>query len=93
MISLFATGDFIRVRVTEEWYGVGRECLLVGFLLIPSQTESGTHTLYGLINGQDGNFVLVAASDFISDFVYDVDKDRFVDAHALDVPGDEVPMA
>lgn len=91
MISLFATGDFIRVRVTEDHYEIGRECLLMGFF---AKTHEDVTHLFGIVNGQDGQIAFVDANDLVSDFVYDVDKDRFVDAHALDVSGDdEVPMA
>ena len=90
MISLFATGDFIRVRVTEDHYGLGRECLLMGFF---AKTHKDMTHLFGIVNGQDGQIVFVDANDLVSDFVYDVDKDRFVDAHAEQPPDDEVPMA
>jgi len=83
MISMFATGDFIRVSV-PDWYSIGRTGLLMGFALMPSQTETGVHHLVAIVNGEDGDIALVGTEELKTDFVYDVEQDRFIDRSAKD---------
>lgn len=84
MISLFATGDFVRVSITQDWYDLGRVGLLMGYALVPSTKETGAFNLYGIVNGERGETGLVAAADMLLDFIYDVERDRFVDRSAKD---------
>jgi len=84
MISVFGTGDFIRVEIKQDWYGLGRVGLLAGFVLMPSQKETGVHHLMGIVSGQDGDIGLVAVEDMTSDHRYDAEKDRFVDISAVE---------
>lgn len=81
MISMFATGDFVRVNL-PDWYEIGRNGLLMGFALVPSREETGIHHLMCLVNGEDGEVALVAANDIKTDFIYEVEKDRFIDRSA-----------
>ena len=82
MISMFSTGDFIRVEITESWYGLGRVGMLMGFALMPSREETGAHHLVGIVSGQEGNIGIVATEHIISDHIYDAEKDYFVDKSA-----------
>lgn len=91
MISMFATGDFIRVSL-PAWYEFGGVGLLMGFALVPSQREEGVHHLMAIVNGQNGDVGLVATSDLKTDFIYDAEKDRFIDRSAQEPPDEMVDM-
>ena len=77
MISLFSTGDFIRVSLKEGPYRdtYGAVALLMGVAVVED-------TLVGMVNGSDGDIGLVSLNDIVSDFIYDVEKNRFVDRSA-----------
>lgn len=70
MISLFATGDFLRVEV-PNWTGnsVG---LLIGIAIGESSAA--------LVIGEDGHIITVPLEDVICDIRYDHEKDRFFDS-------------
>ena len=84
MIALFATGDFVRVSIKEDFYGLGREGLLVGYAIFSSPEEGGTHNLYGIVIGEEGDSGFVSATDMVVAFVYDAEKDTFVDRTAAE---------
>lgn len=84
MISMFATGDFVRCDIREDYYGLGRVGLIMGVALLPSTTESGVNHLMAVVTGQDGEIGLVAVNDLRTDYVYDPERDTFVDRSALE---------
>jgi hypothetical protein len=81
VISLFSTGDFMRVSIKPGPYrdAYGAVGLLMGV------SESGTD-LYGIVNGAEGDMGMVPLTEMVSDFIYDVDKDRFIDQSAAETP-------
>ena len=83
MISLFATGDFVRVSIKP---GVYRDAL--GFVGLLMGVDVDSNRTLGLINGEDGQIAFCDINDLTTDFIYDVEKDRFVDRGA-EVPSDE----
>jgi hypothetical protein len=87
VISLFSTGDFIRVSLKEGPFRAvfGAVSLLMGVAIVDD------HPM-GIVNGSDGDMGLVPLDDIASDFIYDVEKDRFIDRSAIeqeDVPLDD----
>lgn len=81
MISLFATGDFIRVEVTAPDLWGFRLGLWVGCML--SQAKDRRYDVVGLIIDAEGHVHAVPVDQFVTDYRYDPEADIFVDQSAV----------
>lgn len=79
---MFATGDFVRAEITPGPFRdtIGSPVLVMGFSL--SKASDGMHDVVGLVCGPEGNLGAVPATDLSVDYIYDVEKDMFVDRSA-----------
>jgi hypothetical protein len=79
VISLFSSGDFMRVTIKP---GPSRSYLgAVGLLMGLVVNDQGT--IRAIVNGEEGVIGRVDLEDIVSDFVYNVEKDQFEDRSAV----------
>lgn len=84
---MFGTGDFVRVEIANPTLWGFRLGLLMGVAL--SKRDDGTFDVVGLVNDEEGAIHSVPVDQFITDYIYDVERDKFVDRSAKEL---SVPM-
>lgn len=75
MISLFPSGEPLRVSIKSSWTGSHNGALL-GFAVGKGDI------LYGIVVLEDGRVARVQADEFHVDWVYEVENDRWIDVNA-----------
>jgi hypothetical protein len=78
-VSLFPSGEPLRVSVTADWLDF-RNGALIGLLAITSKDDRVG--LSGVVVAENGRIEIVSVSDFTVDWRYDTATDRWIDANA-----------